>query len=273
MIENMKSWQKKYPPYEGTEPYLYFAFADADAKKVWPVMKVLLQRGCRVWYCIGHAGSSGELLHRQERASGAAWTLLYLTDALAADQESKSRIMVNQKEKKTITCLDSDGVSRYLAMDIRESTPSIPLYRFGNHRELEGALIRAEGYTQAIVGKPVTVKGPWLGKLTRMFVLLAVLLTACCVLYFRQMPDWEDTVSFSDPAIQEAARAAVGGGALTEDVLQNIRILRLTEAPEDWSDLAMLPGLQQIEISQETAARAEGLPVDTYRIVLYGGGS
>ena len=29
----MKSWQKRYPPYEGAEPYLYFAFADADAAR------------------------------------------------------------------------------------------------------------------------------------------------------------------------------------------------------------------------------------------------
>ena len=54
----MKNWQKQYPPYEGGEGYLYFAFADGDAGKVWPVMRTLLQRGVRVWYCGGPAGSA-----------------------------------------------------------------------------------------------------------------------------------------------------------------------------------------------------------------------
>lgn len=269
----MKSWQRKYPPYEGTEPYLYLAFADEDARKVWPVMKVLLKRGCRVWYCTGSAGNSQELLHRQERAAGAVWSLLYLTDALAADKESKSRIMVNQKDKKTITCLDTDGTNRYLAMDLRESTPSIPLDHCKKDSQLDDALIRAEGYTQDIIGKPVQIKNGWLGKLTGTLLLLTVLLVGCCILYSRQAPVYEDTVIFSDPVIREAVRTAAGGGALNEERLQNIQSLRLTEIPDSWSDLRLLPDLQQIELSQNAAVQAEELPMDAYRIVLYGGAS
>ena len=264
----MKGWQKSYPPYSGTEPYLYLAFEDEDAKKVWPVVKVLLRRGCRIWYCTGPAGSAQELLRRQEWASGAAWTLLFLTDALASDKESKSRIMTIQKDGKPITCLDPDGKNRYLAMDIRESTPSIPLYRCKNETELEDALIRAQGYTQDILGKPVTLKNPWLGKLTGIFLLLALLLAGAGFLYSRQAP--ADTVTFSDPVIREAVRSAAGGGALSPESLAQIQSIRLTELPESWEDLSLLPGLQQIEISQEVAL-AEDLPMDTYRIVLYGG--
>lgn len=273
MMDKMKRWQKQYPPYEGPEPYLYLAFADGDTRKVWPVMKVLLKRGCRVWYCTGPAGSSQELLHRQERAAGAAWTLLYLTDALAADKESKSRIMVNQKAQKPIACLDTDGVNRYLAMDIRESTPSIALHHCKNDAALEDALIRTEGYTQNIVGKPVKIKSNWLGKLTRTFILLTVLMLGAAVWLARQVPVYEDTVPFSDPVIREAARAAAGGGPLSEDSLQGIESLYLTELPETWEDLSLLPDLQQLEISQDMAAQADTLPMDAYRIVLYGGGS
>lgn len=269
----MKNWQGNYPPYEGSEPYLYLAFAGEDARKVWPVMKVLLTRGCRVWYCIGSAGNSQELLHRQERAAGAAWTLLYLTDALTADKESKSRIMVNQKDQKTITCLDTDGTNRYLAMDLRETTPSIPLYRCKKDAQLDEALIRAEGYTQNIIGKPIKIKNNWLGKLTGTFLLLTVLLIGCSFLYSQLAPVHEDTVAFSDPVIREAVRTAAGGGALNEERLQNIQSLRLTEIPENWSDLRLLPDLQQIEISQNAIVQAEKLPVDAYRIVLYGGAS
>ena len=267
----MKGWQKNYPPYEGTEPYLYFAFADADAQKVWPVMKVLLKRGCRVWYCTGPAGSSQELLRRQQRASGAAWTLLYLTDALAADKESKSRIMVNQKDQKRITCLKTDDVNRYLAMDIREATPSIPLYHCKKEAELEEALIQAEGYTQNMVGKPVKLKNPWMGKLTALFVLLTVVLIGCCAFYFMKEPVYEDVVVFSNALIREAARAAAGGGPLTPEILEPVQVICLTELPENWDDLSLLPNLQQIHIPQEAVALAEDLPMDTYRIVLDGG--
>lgn len=269
----MIRWQKEHPPYEGTDPYLYLAFADRDAKKVWPVMKALLKRGCRVWYCTGPAGSSQELLRRQERATGAAWTLLYLSDAMTADKEGKSRIMVSQKEEKAITCLDTDGKDRYLAMDLRSATPSIPLHRCKTETELDTALIRAEGYTQDIVGEPVTLKNPWRGKLTGTFILLTLILVGCCIWYCRKTPVYEDTVSFSDPVIREAVRSAVGGGALTPDSLGDIQILRLTELPESWEDLYLLPELQQLEIHQEAAAQAEELPMDACRIVLYGGAS
>lgn len=267
----MKGWQKNYPPYEGSEPYLYLAFADADSRKVWPVMKSLLKRGCRVWYCTGPAGNSRELLRRQERSSGAAWTLLFLTDALTADKESKSRIMVNQKDHKPITGLDTDGTSRYLAMDLRESTPMLPLYRCKREAQLDEALIRAEGYTQNIIGKPVRIRNRWLGRLTGTFLLLAVLLTGSCIFFSQREIAYEDTVVFADPVIREAARAAAGGGALTPEQLQNIQSLRLTETPESWQDLCMLPGLLQIEMTQQAAAGAKELPLDGYRIVLYGG--
>lgn len=269
----MQSWQRKYPPYEGTEPYLYLVFADADARNIWPVMRTLLKRGCRVWYCTGPAGNSRELLHRQERSAGAAWTLLYLTDALAADKESKSRVMVNQMEHKPVTCLDTDGINRYLAMDLREETPGIALHRCKNDAQLEAALIRAEGFTQEIIGKPVKIRSNWMGKLAGTLCLLALLLLGFGVFYSLQGPSYEDTVVFSDPVIREAARAAAGGGALTQDSLQDIQVLHLTGIPENWDDLHLLPDLQQIEISQEAAVRAEGLPLDAYRIVLYGGAS
>ena len=269
----MKSWQKKYPPYEGAEPYLYFAFADADHRKAWSVMKVLLKRGCRVWYCTGPAGDSRELLRRQERAAGAAWTLLYLTDAMTADKEGKSRIMANQKEHKCITCLDTDGINRYLAMDLRESTPRIPLSHCKKDAQLDEALIRAEGYSQDILGKPVKIRSNRLGRLTGTLLILALIMVGCCIFYSRQAPVYADTVTFSDPVIREAVRTAAGGGVLSEESLQNIQSLHLTQLPENWSDLCLLPALQEIVISQDAAVRAEELPLDAYRIVLYGGAS
>ena len=273
MIRNMTNWQKKYPPYEGEEPYLYFAFADGDAQKVWRVMKVLLNRGCRVWYCTGPAGNARELLRRQERASGAALTLLYLTDALESDKDSKTRIMVNQKDHKAILCLDTDRKNHNLAMDIHESTPSIPLYRLKKDEELETELIRAEGFTQNMLGKPVTIRSGWMGKLTGVLLLLTVLLTAGCVLYFQKAPTYADTLPFADPVIREAARAAAGGGALTEDSVSQIQTIRLKELPDSWEDLTMLTDLQSVVLPQEAVMTGAELPEGSFRIVLSGGAS
>ena len=273
MIRNMTSWQKKYPPYEGEEPYLYFAFADGDAQKVWRVMKVLLNRGCRVWYCTGPAGNARELLRRQERACGAALTLLYLTDALESDKDSKTRIMVNQKDHKAILCLDTDRKNHNLAMDIHESTPSIPLYRLKKDEELETELIRAEGFTQNMLGKPATIRSSWMGKLTGSLLLLTVLLTAGCVLYFQKAPTYADTLPFADLVIREAARAAAGGGALTEDSVSQIQTIRLKELPDSWEDLTILTDLQSIVLPQDAVMTGAELPEGSFRIVLSGGAS
>lgn len=268
----MSSWQKKYPPYEGEEPYLYFAFAEGDTRKAWRVMKVLLRRGCRVWYCVGAAGNSRELLRRQARASGAELTLLYLSDALEADKDSKTRIMVNQKDQKALLCLNADGKNHNLAMDIHESTPSIPLYQLKSEEELETALIRAEGFTQNMLDKPVAVSSNWLGKLTALFFLLTALLIGGSAVYFQRGQFYKDTVTFADPVIREAARAAAGGGALAEASLEQIQTIRLKELPETWEDLTMLENLQSISLPQTAVLEARELP-DDYRIVLYGGAS
>ena len=93
----MKDWRKQAPPYEGTEPYLYLAFADADAGRIGGLVRLLLKRGLRVWYSTGPAGSADELLRRQQRALGAEMTVVYLTDAMTQDQDGKASILVNQK--------------------------------------------------------------------------------------------------------------------------------------------------------------------------------
>lgn len=268
---HMTSWQKKYPPYEGDEPYLYFAFADGDARKVWRIMKVLLSRGCRVWYCTGPAGNSRELLRRQARASGAELTLLYLSDALEGDKDSKTRIMVNQKDRKALLCLDTDDKNHNLAMDIHESTPSIPLHQLKSDEDLESALIRAQGFTQNMLGKPVTIRSSWMGKLTVVFFLLTVLLIAGSIVQLQKGRSYDDSVSFADPVIREAARVAAGGGALTEEVLAQVQTIRLKKLPESWEDLVLLEQLQAIELPQNLVLEGQELPEGSYRIVLYGG--
>ncbi|MCR5476341.1 MAG: hypothetical protein K6E92_01805, partial [Lachnospiraceae bacterium] len=151
----MKKWQDLYPPYEGTEPYLYFAFAEADARKVRRIMRILLSRGCRVWYALGDAGSAEALLRRQKRAEGAVMTLLYLTDAACADQDTKSAVLVNQKFGRRICAVSPDRKDRKLAMGLRATTPCLCLQDLRKDADLEAALVHMEGFAQDLLGDPV----------------------------------------------------------------------------------------------------------------------
>jgi len=270
----MKNWQSKVPPYTGDEPYLYFAFAEADSAKVWNIMRPLLARGCRIWYMCGNAGTGEAMLARQACAGGAALTLLYLTDAACADPDTKSFVLVNQKFGRPIIALDPDGVDRRLKFGLRENTPHVPLYKYRTDEEKESAIIHTEGFSQDIIGTPITVSGGSLiGNLSKAFCLVAVLLAIISVvgLKFFQKPQPEvevtDEVTFSDPVILEAVREEADGGVITEELVSDITILHLSDVPENWDELSMFPSLEMIELPQEAVMQTEDLP-DGYTIAL-----
>ena len=271
----MKNWQKRYPPYEGEEPYLYLAFAEADGAKVWKLMKLLLSRGCRVWYCCGLAGSAEELLRRQARAGGAALTMVYLTDAAIADKDTKSYVLVNQKFDEPILCLDPDGVDRRLSMGLREDTPHIPLYSLKKKEEIESAILHAEGFSQEMLGVPVRIvdTGP-IETLTRVFLTLALLLLAVGFVGFRYFhwfePPMEDEVVFTDPAILSSVRALAQGGPITQELIDGVTVLSLDALPESWDELALLPSLERVALPQREVLKADALP-EGYTIELRGG--
>ena len=274
----MKNWQKRYPPYEGSEPYLYFAFAEADSVKAWQIMRILLERGCRVWYGSGPSGNADELLRRQERAEDANLTLLYLTDAACADKDTKSNILVNQKNGKHILCLDPDGADRRLSMGLYETVPHLPLYRLKSRKEIENAVIRAEGFSQEILGEPVRVEGSGsLGKLTALFCVLAVLLALASFIGGRYLrwfqPEVPDEVPFTDPVILSAVRNAARGGAITEDLVSEITVLRLSGMPESWEELEKLPALTTVTLPQQALLEEGTLPDGDITVELTGGGA
>ena len=274
----MKNWQKRYPPYEGSEPYLYFAFAEADSAKAWQIMRILLERGCRVWYGSGPSGNADELLRRQERAEDANLTLLYLTDAACADKDTKSNILVNQKNGKHILCLDPDGADRRLSMGLYETVPHLPLYRLKSRKEIENAVIRAEGFSQEILGEPVRVEGSGsLGKLTALFCVLAVLLALASFIGGRYLrwfqPEVPDEVPFTDPVILSAVRNAARGGAITEDLVSEITVLRLSGMPESWEELEKLPALTTVTLPQQALLEKGTLPDGDITVELTGGGA
>ena len=275
----MNNWWMKYPPYEGGEPYLYFAFSEADAGKAWEIMRLLLERGCRVWYCLGPANSPDEVLRRQNRYKGAALTLVYLSDGSCKDPNTKSNVLVNQSTGSTILCLDPDGKDRRLAMGLEETVPHIPLYKLRSDEEREEAILHAEGFSQDLLGEPVKIvnEGGIYRKLTAVFSALAIILIIFLILGIRNAGsariEQKDEVTFSDPVIMTAVREAAGGGALTEESISGITSISLPEMPGSWEDLSLLPALQEIRLPQESLLGDDPLPEGDYTIRLQGGGS
>lgn len=274
----MKDWYNKYPPYEGREPYLYLAFAEADRGKVWEVMRLLLERGCRVWFNRGSAGGSEEVLRRQERCGNAALTLVYLSDEACRDQNTKSSVLVFQKSDKPIICLDPDSKDRRLAMGLRESIPHIPLYQYKSREELEDAILHAEGFSQVLIGKPVTISGN--GIFRGFSILFCVLALVLAGLFFSaarevgiQTQEVQDHVVISDPVISRAMREAAGKGPINEELTSGITVLTLDGMPESWDELSLLPSLKEIRIPQEALLGDDPLPEGDYTIILLGGGT
>lgn len=269
-------WMKQIPPYEGDQPYLYLAFAEVDGGRVWKLLRPLLARGCRVWYCVGPAGSAEELLYRQERCEKAGLTVVYLTDALCADRDSKSAVLVNQKYNRPILCLDPDEKDRRLDMNLRETIPHVPLYRLSSE-EWEGAVLHAEGFSQDMLGEPIPIgdDSKTIKKLTLTFCALALLLAVVSFAGFRVFgwfsPAARDEVDIRDPAIRFAVRQAVGGGAITEERANEVSFLRFRELPESWEELELLPHLQRIELPQLSLLDGGALPEGDWVIELSGG--
>ena len=264
---------KLIPPYEGAEPYLYLAFSEADTKAIRKLLIPLVTRGCRVWYCIGTAGSAEALLHRQKRSADAALTVLYMTDAACADTHTKSNLLVNQKHDRPILCLDPDGKDRRLTMGLRETTPHVPLYACKTVEEQVFAILHGEGFSQQLLGAPMVVRNRGLvSRLSAALCILTLLMALASVAFISLRPEQEDAITFQDPAVYAAVKEAVGGMALTEELVAQITCIDMDSAPENWEDLVQLPALERIILPQQCVQAGCSLPEGNYTIELSGGG-
>lgn len=276
----MRDGLRKFTPYEGDAPYLYFAFAESDAIKVRKYLQLLCERGCRVWYGAGKADGPQEVLRRQARYKGAALTMVYLSDEACRDPNIKSNVLVNQKFGSPILCLDPDDKDRNLAMGLEETIPHLPLYKFKDREALEEAILHAEGFSQELLGEPVKIsKDSVLPRLSLVICALALIMS---VLFFAGVKESTakapqaqaaDEVEIRDPVILSCVRKAAGSGPITQELAQNLTKLELEELPQSWEDLALLPALEEIRIPQEALLKDAPLPEGEYTIILTGGGS
>lgn len=257
----MAELSRRYPPYEGEEPYLYFAFAEADSEKAGPLLAQLYARGCRIWY-----GRGENRPHRLDRIKNASMAVIYMSSKAMTDaDEVKSSVLYCQSRGVPVVVIDVVE-NNELSTGFSQNTQHIPA--LNNPEQLEAALIRTEGFTQSLIGeKRSTVKTPvWKITLT---TFLAAAVVGLGGAYAMGAFAPKDEVIFQNQVIRNAVRYSVGS-PITDSGVQELRVLHLTEAPDKLDELNYLPKLERIEIPEEAVPVFESL-TERYTIVVYGG--
>ena len=284
----MHSLTKTFPPYAGDEPYMHLCFAEESAGEASALLRRLRMRGVRVWYCTGNAADRKVREENERRMLGARVTAVFLDEAFRNDPAAKSRLLTCQREGQPVICLNTDGGDGGLSLGLHADAHEVKLRRGASAGEAEEALLRAEGFTQELIGAPAAPDSRGLRILTGvLMVLIAAALAAGAFWYAKhrqpsqtgsaeETEEETDGVRFADEALREIVRDAVGGGSLTEDRLARITVLRLpgSRLPDDLSDLTLLRSLKVILISQTAARDVPAHPeLAAYEIELFGGGS
>lgn len=275
----MNKAARLFAPYEGDQPFLYFCFSHADEKRILPLLQQLYARGCRVWYPSERVDTVALREHQNARMTKAQLLVLYQTKNAREDRAVKSAVLVCQAKDIPIISIDTDKEESTLSMGV--DPRAVHLTAQGLNA-LEEALVHCEGFSQELLGTPQKVRHFRLMPLTLSVFAAAIALFGASFLY-RQLPLFatetpaaeeqarpEDTVFFSDPALTQAVREALGGGLLTEESTQAVTMLRLNAMPERIEELLLLPNLTRIEIDQKIADSFQPL-LERYEIVLRGG--
>ena len=277
--------EKHYPPYAGTEPYIHLCFSDRDERKVRPLLRKLLLRGCRVWYSMGEAQDRSTLTARSQRMLGAGLTVLYLTETARGDTELKNKLLVCQRAKQPILVLNTDAGDSGLSLGLTgEASAAVP---GGSASDACDAILHGRGFSQAFLGDPLPVydrRG--LRRISALLILLSLLLGIGYGVYIylnppapptveepAATPEPTDTVVIADEVLREAVRTAIDGGLITEDAVAGIESLSLSQLPENLADLSLLPNLTTLILSEEAAQAAPGMPelYETYTLIVAGG--
>ncbi len=290
----MAAYEKQYPPYTGNDPYLFLCFSAPAGRKTLGLLSRLCRRGVRVWYPPEKSGARSEREANGKRMLSASLTVILLDEALRNDPAAKGRLLACQRAGHKIVCLNTDGGDSGLSIGLLPGAEEIRFSRGARAEEFEYELIRSEGFSRELIGEPVRQRNSFVKTAVILTLTLAALLLAAgLILYLfaprpagpvppftEQTPVPQatalpgDTVFFSDASVREAVREMLGGGLLSVERLSEVTTLHLEgdKLPEDLSDLALLPALKTILLSQaaakEVPSRSE---LFGYEIELYGG--
>ena len=273
------AWTKKLPAYQGEEPYLFFCFSDADARRAGKLAKRMFARGTRVWYSTGRPRDLSERRERELRMSGAALAVLFLSETARSDLDFKNAALYCQVRGIPLVCIDADEDVNALSFGLTGNQPHLSGRIYRKAAAMEEALIRCEGFSQELIGPDPIIPPPPIIKIAVILAALSALALVIVLFGGRLLGgilpdnDRDDTVRIEDSTFRAAVRAAQGGGPITEESLEGVETLRLKELPESAEELALLPSLTRVEIPQELAPEALWLLDEGYTVVLYGGGA
>ncbi len=140
----MKNPVKAYPPYTGSEPYIFLCFADSDAERIEPALKRLYERGCRLWYYTGKAKNKNEYDEYSRRIAGAGLAVLYLSDRARSDTSVKNDIKHFMEKNGNVIVIEADPGESNLNMALPEDLRVI--------RD-DGELLRTDGFHAGFIGE------------------------------------------------------------------------------------------------------------------------
>ena len=303
----MSKTERRCPPYEGGDPYLYFCFTEKDREAVFPLLEHMYRRGVRIWYSTETTADIGKLNHQQDRMNKASLLVIYLTENARHDERVKNALLYYQHGKPVIG-IDTDDGDNELAFGLTAAAKHLDGRIGRNREEMEAELIRTEGFTQELIGEPPKGRN-WMKKAT-VLILAAALLTAGAAWYGYRYLGWfavelpqpspgteeatpipsptptlvptpeptpsptpeptaiPDTVFFDDSAFTNAVRKAVPGGVITEESLAEVTVLQLDRLPADLSLLSQVLNLEKLKVPQSEAVKALTQTEGRYVIIL-----
>ena len=270
-------------PYRGREPFLYLIFHQDDRDRVRPLLHRLYRRGCRVWYTLDSSRARRQVSIRDKRMHDAAFIAVFLSPAALADDDMNADVRLSQTQACPSLLMVTPGLPADWELLAARAfkTAVIDIGYQDSPRDIEAGLIRSDGFSQDLLGKPVYP----LARAFRRFALAAVLLAGVLVsgTFLYRAPPFDagtgaqqapEAVVFSDAAVLRAAQKALKVSdtqALTLLDLADLDTLRLEEAPASLADLALMRSLRRLEIPQALVPLASALPADrVYTIVVYG---
>ena len=194
----MRKPERRCPPYEGGDPYLYLCFAEKDREAVFPLLEHLYRRGVRIWYSTETTSNIGKLNRQQERMNGASLVVLYLTENVRRTGSEKNTLLYYQRQGKPVISIDTDGGDNELSVGLTPAAKHIDGQTLRSAEELEAALIRTDGFSQELIGDPPVVKNT-AGRAAAV-ILAAALLVAGISYYGYKRFGWFVTWIMPQPA-------------------------------------------------------------------------
>ena len=226
------SIQKKYPPYTGSEPFIFLCFAKEDAANVEPLLSRLYRRGCRVWYSTEKAKDKKEFDAVSARIAGASLAVVYQTGRSANDTSLKNDIKHAKSKGVNVIIFKGEPIKGNLSLGLPDELPSA---------SDEEQLIRTEGFHAGLIG-PVPKKKNIPG-------IIAAVLLAMVILV----------------GVWAGLKIAKGEPVTLRP--EKVTELRLKTLPESAGELEKYPNLKKLIVPQSMAEEALER-FDGYTIVL-----